>query len=206
VVSIADAREKRDEMRRQLADGKSPAAVRQAEKVRQLVTFGAIAEEWLAMQGKTFAAATTERRRWLFDRILIPGIGALPVHEVSSQSLLACLRKHEARGHHETAHRARSVASQIFRYAIATGRAERDPARDSLGALAPVPFRHRAAITEPAKVGVLMRAIETDGGRGHTAAALRLLALTFFDPGSCAPQSGRNSTLRGPLGESLRRA
>ena len=114
---------------------------------------------------------------------LNPYIGSQPIGQITAPELLAALRKTEARGKNETAHRARAIAGRIFRYAIATGRAERDISADLKDALAPVKGRNFAAITDPTRVGELMRAIHGYVGHPVTALALRLSPLVFVRPG-----------------------
>jgi integrase len=115
--------------------------------------------------------------------MLFPRIGRRPIREVTPPELLAALRKIEARGHHETAHRAKQKCGQVFRYAIATGRAERDISADLRGALVPVVSRNHASLTDPAEVGALLRAIDGYEGQPITAAALKLAPLVFVRPG-----------------------
>ncbi|MEZ5532762.1 MAG: integrase arm-type DNA-binding domain-containing protein [Steroidobacteraceae bacterium] len=182
-VTLKAARERRDEARRLLATGVDPSARRQAERVARLVTFEAVAREWLDSRAATIAARTLEKRRRRFDVFLLPHIGSRPIAEVTAPEILAALRIAEARGRRETAHRLRSECGAVFRYAIATGRAERDPAADLRGALAPIVVRNHPAITEPAKIGELLRAIF--GYRGHASVeySLKVLPYVFVRPG-----------------------
>lgn len=181
-VSLKRAREKRDEARALLADKIDPSQKRQAEKLSQAVTFGLIAREWLELQSHKLAVVSMAKARWLLDLIL-PDLANTPMGEITSPQILAALRKIEANGAHETAQRAKQKCSQVFRYAIATGRAERDPTIDLRGALAPVVSKSHAAITEPAKVGGLLRAVDGYIGQPVTRAALRLAPLVFVRPG-----------------------
>jgi integrase len=181
-VPLKRAREKRDEARRLVADGIDPSAKRQAEKAAQVDTFEAIAREWLDLQSKKLSPITLEKSRWLLN-FLYPHIGQRPIREIAAPDVLATLRKIEARGHHETTHRAKQKCGQVFRYAIVTGRAERDITADLRGALASVTSRHHASITDPSKIGSLLRAIDGYDGEQTTAAALKLAALTFVRPG-----------------------
>lgn len=182
-VSLKLAREKRDAARTQLATGIDPSAKRQAEREARSDSFRAIADEWLEAQRKTFSPATVEKARWTFDDLLFPYLGKRPVGAITAPELLAVLRRLEARGKHETAHRTRQRAGQVFRYAIATGRAERDPSADLRGALAPVRAVNRAAILDPAKVGELLRAMHAYSGQPATEIALKLAPLVFVRPG-----------------------
>jgi integrase len=181
-VPLKRAREKRDDARRLVADGIDPSAKRQAEKAAQVDTFEAIAREWLDHQAKRLSPVTLEKARWLLN-FLFPDIGQKPIREVAAPDVLAALRKIEARGHHETTHRAKQKCGQVFRYAIITGRAERDVTADLRGALESVVSRNHASIKEPPKIGALLRAIDGYDGERTTAAGLKLAALTFVRPG-----------------------
>jgi integrase len=181
-VPLKRAREKRDDARGLVADGIDPSAKRQAEKAAQVDTFEAIAREWLDLQSKKLSPVTLEKSRWLLN-FLYPHIGQRPIREIAALDLLTALRKIEARGRHETTHRAKWKCGQVFRYAIATGRAERDITSDLRGALQSGVSRNHASITDPSKIGSLMRAIDGYDGEQTTAAALKLAALTFVRPG-----------------------
>ncbi len=184
-VSLRKARDRREESRKLLADGIDPGenrkAAKQARKVATENSFAAIAAEWLDKQH--MAPATLEKARWTFADLVNPYIGHLPIAEIGAPELLSMLQRIEARGARETAHRTRQRAAQIFRYAIATGRASRDPCADLRGALAPVKVKNRAAITDPLKIGELLRAINGYTGGPVVGAALKLAALVFVRPG-----------------------
>lgn len=182
-VSLKRAREKRDEARRLLADGIDPNAQRKAEKLAHAETFETIAAEWLDLQRKRFSAASIEKAEWMFNDLLNPFLGSKPITTITAPEVLTVLRKLEARGKHETAHRLRQRCGQVFRYAVATGRALRDPTVDLRGALAPIVVAHRAAITEPKRIGELLRAIDDYQGQPATAVALKLAPLVFARPG-----------------------
>lgn len=187
VVSLADARAKRDAAKKQLAAGVDPAAQRKLDKIASAEsrrnTFRLVAEDWLEKikrEGK--ATATLEKTTWLIG-LACDVIGDRPIIEIGAPELLHVLRRVEARGRYETARRLRSTCGQVFRYAIATGRAERDPSSDLRGALTAPKVRHRAAITEPAAIGAILRAIEGYDGYPVVTAALRLAPLVFVRPG-----------------------
>jgi len=180
-VKLKAARERATDTRKQLAAGSDPAAVKRTVRAAHADTFKAIAEEWLGKQ--RFEPATREKAEWTFDTLINPHIGSTPVKALTAPAILEVLRKIEARGIHETAHRARQRVSQVMRYCVATGRAESDPTRDLRGALTPVEVTSRPAITEPAKVGELLRAIDGYGGDPATCAAMRLAPLVFVRPG-----------------------
>ncbi len=186
-VGIAAARTARDEARRQLAAGIDPALQKQNEiataKLLAVNTFRAVAEEWLVkieLDGR--ASVTIEKITWLLG-FAYPLIGHLPIAEITPQQALGVLRKVEASGRYESARRMRSILSRVFRYAIATARADRDAARDLHGALIVPKVTHYAAITDPAAVGSLLRAIETYSGQASTAIALQLAPHVFVRPG-----------------------
>lgn len=178
-VPLSRAREKRDEARRLMADGINPSLHRQAALSAKANTFKAVAEEWLLMmEGKLAPITLREARRQLL-KLLGPSVGARPIGEIEPVDLLGPLKRIEARGTHETAHKTKRRAGQVFRYAISTGRAKRDPTRDLKDALAPVVTKHRAAITDPLRVGELLRAIHSYRGQPTTEIALKLLPLVF---------------------------
>ncbi len=114
---------------------------------------------------------------------LYPYLGSRPIAAITAQELLAVLRRIEARGRHETAHRVRALAGRVLRYAVATGRAQHDVAADLKDALAPVKSRNFVSVTDPVRVGELMRAIDGYGGHPVTALALKLAPLVFVRPG-----------------------
>ena len=186
-TSLASARAKRDEARKLLAVGVDPGEQRKAAKAanaeRGANSFAAVADELLLQRAKKLAPGSVIRERRLLEKDLAPYIGGLPVADMTAPLLLAALRKIEARGAVETAHRARTLAGQVFRYAIATGRAERNPAADLLGALSQPQGEHFASVTEPAKVAPLLRALHGYDGTPVAVAALKLAPLVFVRPG-----------------------
>jgi len=183
-VSLKSARDQRDDARRLLRAGADPGAKREAERVASAATFEAVAREWLNLKSSSLDARTFKKKQERFEMFVFPYVGNRPIVEIKASDLLAALRRIEARGKHETAHRVRSECGAVLRFAIVTGRAERDPSPDLRGALAPVVTRNHPAITEPAKIGELMRAIHGFRGRGvATEFALKLLPLTFVRPG-----------------------
>lgn len=122
-VPLKRAREKREDARKLVADGIDPNAKRRAEKSAHANTFEAVADEWLDLQRKTLATETLEILGTRLKSFLYPYVGSRPITSITAQELLAALRRIEARGRHETAHRVRSLAGRVFRYAVATGRA-----------------------------------------------------------------------------------
>jgi integrase len=146
-------------------------------------TFEAIAREWLELQSRSLAPETMEILGTRLKSFLYPYVGSRPIASITAQELLAALRRIEARGTHETAHRVRSLAGRVFRYAVATRRAQHDVATDLKDALAPVKSRNFASVTEPTRVGEFLRAIEGYSGQPITAFALKLAPLVFVRPG-----------------------
>jgi len=142
-----------------------------------------VAREWFERYSKKWAASHGDRIIRRLERDIFPWIGHRPVGEISAPDLLMVLRRIENRGAIETSHRALQNCSRVFRYSVATGRAERDPSGDLRGALTPVREKHHASITEPKGVGELMRAIEGYQGSVITKCALRLAPLVFVRPG-----------------------
>ena len=182
-TSLKVARERRDAARRGLAAGIDPSSQRQAEKLANANTFEAVAREWLPLQEKKLAKSTYAKAVWTFETLVFPYIGSRPIAKLSAVDVLKVLKRIESRGIHETAHRTRQRCAQVFRYAVQTGRAERDPTVDLKGALAPVVSEHHASITEPKRIGELLRAIDGYTGHSVTAHALKLAPLLFVRPG-----------------------
>src|SRR5579863_4676866 len=182
-VPLKRAREKRAEARRLIADDIDPSAERQAKRAALLETFEGVAKEWLELQSKSLAHETISILGTRLKSALYPYLGSRPVAAITAQELLAALRRIEARGRHETAHRVRALAGRVLRYAVATGRAQHDVAADLRDALAPVKSRNFASVTDPARVGELLRAIDGYSGQPITAFALKLAPLVFVRPG-----------------------
>jgi integrase len=186
-VRIAAVRQLRDKAREQIAAGLDPAAEKRVETLARKVaadnTFKTIAEEWVAKNEREGRAPITlDKIRWLLG-MAYPMIGTLPISKITPQEVLAVLRKVEATGRYESARRMRSVLSRVFRYGIATARADRDVAADLRGALITPKVQHLAAITTPKEAGGLLRAIEGYTGHEITAIALRLSPHLFVRPG-----------------------
>lgn len=181
-LSLAKARERRDKARQLLTQRIDPGARKKAERLAQVDTFESVAREWLSLQKRGLAEKTFLRKLGWLEDFLFPYLGRHPIAKITVPDLLAALKRIEARGFRETAHRARSTASNVFRYAVATGRAERDITVDLRGALAPVVTTNRAAITVPVEIGQLMRTIYAYRGQRPTEAALKLAPLLFVRP------------------------
>ena len=179
-VSLAAARKKRDQARELLAQGLDPGVFKRAEAEN---TFESVACEW---HEKQLAAHGESHRTRVLARLknhVFPVIGGRPIARIEAPELLVALQRIEKRKTIETAHRTLQICSQVFRYAIVTGRARRDPARDLRGALTPLKQRHYATITDPKKVGALLRAIAGYDGTLVARCALRLVPLVFVRPG-----------------------
>jgi integrase len=187
-VGLKAARRARDDARKLQQAGTDPAQRRQLDKLERkaqhLTTFEAVAREF----HKTKIARLSPRyaARWLerMEKDLFPWIGSLPLADITAPLLLRTLRRIEERGANETAHTLRQTAGQVFRFGIATGRCERNPAPDLHGALKPIQVKHMAAVLEPPQAGALMRSIDNYEGQPSTRAALTLAALLFQRPGN----------------------
>jgi integrase len=181
-VPLKRAREKRDEARRQVADGVDPSAMRKAAKLAHADSVEAISGEWLDKQ-RDLQPGTIRRHRRRLEKFIFPYIGKRPIKAVTPPELLTHLRRIEALGKVPTAERTRQLCGEIWRYAIADGRAERDISADLRGALARAVVTNHAALTNPAQVGELLRAIDGYVGQAVTRFALKFAPLTFVRPG-----------------------
>jgi len=187
-VGLKKARQLRDAAREQLAAGQDPAIARKkakaTAKMSAATTFAQVADEYISskMVGEAKAEATVSKARW-FLKQLEPAIGTMPVADVDPQMLLGALKRLEAKGRYETAKKCRSFASRVFRFGVATGRCNADPAQLLQGALITPKARHYAAILEPAKLGQLLRAIDGFSGSSITKAALCIAPHVFVRPG-----------------------
>lgn len=186
-VTLKEAREKRDEARKLLAQGIDPTEHKRAVKASKAAltehSFEVIAREWFAKHAPNWAASHGDKIIRRLERDVFPWIGGKPIAELTAPELLAVARRVEDRGALETAHRALQDCGQVFRYAIATGRAERNPVGDLRGELPPVKGEHFAALTEPKRLSELLRAIDAYEGTLVTKCALQLAPLVFVRPG-----------------------
>jgi integrase len=196
-VSLKIARERRDEARKNVALGIDPSAKRQAEKASLSDTFESLAREWMELQRNKLAPATFAKAVWIFEKWVFPYIGNRAIAGITAPNMLALLRRIETKGKHETAHRTKQRCGQVFRFAVTTGRADVDPTAALRGALAPVVTTKHAAITEPARVGELLRAIDGFNGQPSTMLALRLAPLVFVRPGELRRAEWSEFTLDG---------
>lgn len=182
-VSLKEARERAATARKDIENGIDPSEKRKLKKSACQNTFEGVALEWHEQNKHKWSEVYAKTIMHRMKRNLFPQIGSKPVHLVSAPELLALLRKIEARGAKDIPHIVRSICSSVFRYAIATGRAERDPAADLKGALAPRVRRNLPSQTTPEAVGHLMIAIDNYPGTFVVRSALQLIALTFCRTG-----------------------
>jgi integrase len=186
-VSLKDARERRDEARKLLANGIDPSENRKAQKAahadRAANSLEVIAREWFDKYSETWVVSHRTRIIRLFERDIFPWIGQRPIADITAPEVLAVVRRIEKRGALETAHRAIRNCGQVFRYAIATGRAKNDPTGALRGALPPFRGEHLAAATDPKQFAKVLRAIDGYEGTPAVTCALRLAPLVFVRPG-----------------------
>ena len=186
-VSLKDARHRRDEARKLLANDVDPSEHRKAlrAKSREIGanSFEIIAREWFDKRAANWVASHADRLIRRLERDIFPWIGSTPITELNAPKILEVIRRIEQRGALETAHRALQNCSQVFRYAVATARAERDPSADLRGALPPVKGKHFASVTEPEKLAGILRSLDSYEGTLVVRCALRLAPLVFVRPG-----------------------
>ena len=194
-TSLKEARERRDAARKQIEAGLNPSSIRADARERRNVTFEVIAKEWLARQ--PFTEKTRAKAEWMIDSLVVPHIGSRPINDLTAPEILAVLRRIETRGRLDTCHRTKWRIGQVIRYAVATGRALRDPTGDLRGALNSPKTVSRSAITAPRRFGELLLAIDEYRGQGNTWAALRLAPLVFVRPGELRAAEWKEFTLEG---------
>ncbi|MDR3449108.1 MAG: integrase arm-type DNA-binding domain-containing protein, partial [Alphaproteobacteria bacterium] len=186
-LSLKDARTKRDEAKALQAAGIDPGEEKRQAKLAQAVatatTFELVAADYLdKLKRENRAQTTLDKIEWLLSLVL-PKLGGRPISQISAAEILAILKPVEARGNLETAKRLRGTVGAVFRYAIATARADSDPTAALKGAISAPKVTHRAAITDPVKLGAYLRALDAFDGQPETVAALKLLPLVFTRPG-----------------------
>jgi integrase len=185
-VSLDEARRRREDARRLLENNVDPGAIKKAQEVKTVQegeTFEIVAREWLDKFRSTWTPGHARTITGRLEQNVFPYLGATPIAKIEAPDILAVLRRMEARGILESAHRVKVICGQVFRYAVATGRAHRDPTGDLRGAIPPTKSGHMAAITEPSEVGALLRMIDGYKGSYIVQCALKLQALTFVRPG-----------------------
>lgn len=187
-VTLADARSRREDARRMLANGIDPGAARKQAKLATVEaaavasdTFEVLAREWMDRQ--EVADVTAKKTSWIFETFLFPEIGSRPIADITARELLDALRTVEETGKLETAKRAKIKAGQVFRFAVLEGKAASDPTASLRNALKAPKAKHHAAITDPVRMGELLRAIDGYSGQYVTLAALKLAPLVFVRPG-----------------------
>lgn len=186
-VGLKDARARRDDARKLLSNGIDPSEIRKAQKTARTElsanSFEVVAREWFAKYSPGWAKGHADKIIRRLERDIFPWLGNRPIAEITAPELLQSLRRIEVRGVLETAHRALQNCGQVFRYAVQTGRAQRDPSGDLKGALAPWKPQHYPALTEPRKLAELLRSMDRYQGNLITRSALRLMPLVFVRPG-----------------------
>jgi len=186
-VSLLKARQRRDKARELLADGIDPGAAKQEAKQAQVAalanTFEKVAIDWLTKTAADRTATTTKKIENWMTHDVYPYIGGMAISAIGPRDVLTALRHMEARGALDSVQRVKQHIGQVFRYAVATGSAERDPTPDLKGALTTATKMHYAAITDPKEAGGLMRSIFSYTGHPYVIAALKLSALVFVRPG-----------------------
>ena len=185
-TTLKEAREKRDEARKQITDGIDPSenkkAVKESKAESAANSFEIVAREWGAKKVNDWDDKNNRSKRML-ERNVFPWLGNKPITNILPKDILACLRRVEDRGTIETAHRTLQICGQVFRYAVATSRIDRDITPDLRGALPPAKGDHFAAITEPKQVAELLRAIDSYQGSLSATSALKLAHMVFVRPG-----------------------
>lgn len=186
-ISLADARERRDTARKELAAGIDPGVAKKAAKAARAAknanSFEVIAREWHERQRPNWSGANAKKLLAMLENDAFPWFGKKPIADLRAPDILAAVRKVEARGALESAHTVLQTCGRVIRYAIATGRAEVDFTPGLRGAMETAKVKHRPALTDPAEVGALLRAIEGYKGTAEVHAALRLLPMLFCRPG-----------------------
>jgi integrase len=184
IVTLKRAREKKLEAQRLVDTGTDPSIARKRQKVAVVTdTFRVVGEEWIERERHTLGANTLGKKRSLLDRYLLPALGARTVSTILPTDVLPLLQAIEKLSKHETAHRVRQMASEIFRYAVITSRATADAAALLGGALTPVTTRNHPCLLDPPAVGALLTAIDQADGFPFIVGALQLAPLLFVRPG-----------------------
>ncbi|CAJ9625864.1 DUF4102 domain-containing protein [Burkholderia pseudomallei] len=186
-VSLQAARRKRDDAREKLATGIDPGEAKKADKraarLAAATSFEAVTREWFNKHSPGWAKSHSSKIIARFENDVFPWLGKRPISEIQPAEVFDVIRRIEARGTLDTAHRAKQNCGQVFRYAVATGRATRDVTADLRGSLPPIQQKHFAAITDPSKVGELLRAFDGFAGTFLVLCALKLAPMLFRRPG-----------------------
>ena len=182
-LSLKGARAMRRDALNKIAMGIDPALEKKAHKQSETGSFEAIAREWFASREKGWKPSHAEAVISRLERNVFPWLGTTPIDQIEPPLLLAVLRRIESRGAIETAHRVKAICGQVFRYGVATGRCQRDPTPDLRGALQPVKPRHYATVTDPKRIGEILRAIDGYQGTFSVRCALQIAPYVFVRPG-----------------------
>ena len=186
-VSLAKARNRREEARELLADGKDPGQAKREEKIAKIAaandTFEKVARSWLEKTAASRAESTQGKITTWLENHVFTQIGKMPISEIGPRDVLAALQKIEARGAIESAHRVKQVCGQVFRFAVATGAVDRDVTVDLKGAISVAVQVHYAAIIEPKEASKLLRSIHNYVGHVYAVSALKMAPLVFVRPG-----------------------
>jgi len=186
LISLKDAREKRDAAKRLLLESKDPGEVKKIQKMAAIYggedSFECVAREWIESRSRTWVESHSIRLIRRLEQYAFPWIGKRKVNQITPPELLSVVRQLEKRGTIETAHRVFACCGQVLRYAVATGRTDRDITIDLRGALTPVKEKHLASITDPREIGKLLTAIDAYDGFPVTRYALLLAPLVFVRP------------------------
>jgi integrase len=187
-VTLKEARARREAAKKLLEQNIDPSQKKQADKRKAVaetkaVTFEGVATEWMAKQSTQWVKTTIVNTQAKLDKHIFPWIGSLPIGDIEAPDILALVQRLEKRGTIETAHRLKMLCSQVFRYGIATGKIKYDPTVGLQGALTPLTVKHRATISEPKKVGALLRAIQGFEGTFIVQCALQITPYVFVRPG-----------------------
>ena len=186
-ISLSEAREKRDQAKKHIANGIDPSSFKKASKQSERRSvegnFEWVAREWHMKNSPRWSENHSALILRRLERYIFPWLGSYQLADITAPQLLESLRRIENKGALETAHRIYQICGQVFRYAVATGRASRDPTGDLRGALPPAKVKHHATIIDPTKIGALLRVIEGYEGFIVTKCALRLAPLVFVRPG-----------------------
>ncbi len=186
-ISLIDARQRRDDARKLVANGVDPSTFKKEQKAAKVEltenSFEFVAREWFAKFTREWSKVHTATVKERLERDVFPYIGNRNISDIKAPELLLVLRRIESRGALDTAHRTRNHCGQVFRYAIATGKADRDPSGDLLGALPPVKYGNRAAITDPKELAQLLRAVDNFKGSFVVKCAMQMLPILFCRPG-----------------------
>jgi integrase len=186
-VGAKDARKARDAAKLKKSTGVDPVQVRKLEKLKATTTegetFKATALEWYAMKQDSWSSHYAIREKRNLEKDLFPYLGSRRIGDIEAIEVLAAVRMVEERGALDVAHRVLTTAGQVWRYAVATGRTKRDITADIRGALKPHHGKHFAAITDPVKLGELIRVIRGYQGGPIVRAALQLAPMLFQRPG-----------------------